>query len=77
VILRWSAVLNANSYNIYAGDSVGFVVGPSTYVGTTENTAYTHTGVVLAANMKFYVVLASSSLPGAVVIPPAENRRDR
>ncbi|RPH94751.1 right-handed parallel beta-helix repeat-containing protein, partial [candidate division KSB1 bacterium] len=63
VELRWTPSLNANSYKIYASNTVDFEPGPTYYVDETTATSYTHVGVVPANSKMFYIVIASTDEP--------------
>ncbi len=56
VILSWSAMTGALSYNIYRGDDLSFTPSPVTLVGTTSVTQWTDTGIIAANTKSFYVV---------------------
>ncbi len=65
VILRWTATAHANSYDVYAGTELGFPLEPGNLIGSTAATTFTHTGTVAAEPLRFYVVVASTAVPGS------------
>jgi hypothetical protein len=63
VILSWSAIDGANSYQIYRTATGSWSLDPSILVATTPDTSYTHSGILSTATHLIYQVTASSAAP--------------
>jgi formylglycine-generating enzyme required for sulfatase activity len=66
VILNWSRPQNADGFQVHAGDSLDFLVGVATLIGTTTDTTFTHVNGLLGSQKRFYAVIAISSM---VLVP--------
>jgi hypothetical protein len=69
ITIRWDAVVGANSYKVYSGDTEDFDISLNVPIGTTAATSYVDNDVLLSVDaIKFYKVVAT-------VDPPAANSR--
>jgi formylglycine-generating enzyme required for sulfatase activity len=66
VLLKWSHPLNADSFQVHAGESVDFQVGVATLIGSTTGTTFTHVNGLIGAAKRFYAVVVFSSM---VLVP--------
>ncbi|MBU0507413.1 formylglycine-generating enzyme family protein [bacterium] len=66
VVLHWSRPQYADSFRIYAGDSLDFSIGTTTLIGITADTHFTHASGAIAGDKLFYTVTVISTM---VLVP--------
>jgi len=79
IILTWSRPLNADSFQIHAGDSLDFQATETTQIGSTPDTTFTHIDGLIGSEKRFYMVVSlNNSAPYQPYNPlPADSAQNQ